>query len=106
MTKEEVTKEVNAAFVQAVEKRLAMHGFVRASDGSVSQKAQGWGGEDSVAVIEAVADAAYGAEEGFDVIRGLVSTVVNPSQFRQGLEKKGRVIASERKRGTVAITLK
>lgn len=48
-----------------------------------------WGGADSVAVIEAITDAAYldGEAPGFDAIRELVSELVNPSAFRQKLEK-------------------
>lgn len=56
----------------------------------------GWGGKNSTAVIEAICDEAYGAEEGFDTIRLYVSQLVNPSAFRQKLEDKGLVPKAEK----------
>lgn len=47
-----------------------------------------WGERESTAVIEALADTAYGLEEGFDGIRDLVRRVVNPSAFAQFLESQ------------------
>lgn len=47
-----------------------------------------WGAEQSVAVIEKIADAAYLDDEpqGFDAIKEYVKALVNASAFRQKLE--------------------
>lgn len=67
--------EIMKVYVGAVAARVKMNGGTS------------WGGADSTAVIEALADAAYSTDEGFDPIRGLVGELVNPSAFRQKLEK-------------------
>jgi hypothetical protein len=76
--------EINNAFVAAVKKQLQANG------------GSGWGGRDSLAVIESICDAAYlgDAPEGFDGVRERVLALVNPSAFRQSLEAKGLVKAS------------
>ena len=63
-----------------------------------------WGVDNSVAVIEELADEAYSSGEGFDVIRGLVKDLANPSAFRQKLEKlpvtnPAHIVPSGNKRG-------
>lgn len=46
-----------------------------------------WGNDESVAVIRALADVAFGdLNEGFDAIEARVAQVVNPSAFAQSLE--------------------
>jgi len=52
-----------------------------------AQSNRGWGGKDSLAVIEALTDWAYGeSNEGFDPVRESIGELVNPSAFRQKLE--------------------
>lgn len=68
-------KQVQSVFGAKVAERVKLGGNVS------------WGGDDSVATIEALADAAYSLDEGFDLIRGYVSELVNPSAFAQKLEK-------------------
>lgn len=66
--------------------------IVKAYNESVSAQLKangnsGWATPQSVAVIEAISDAAYGSDEGFDVIRPLVTELCNASAFRTKLEK-------------------
>lgn len=69
-----------------------------------------WGTDDSIAVIEQLADEAYSSGEGFDAIRSFVADLVNPSAFRQKLEKlpttnPAHIVPSGRKRGTPSAAL-
>lgn len=99
------TKEqISEAFKTAVLARLKLRG----GDGTPNAKANGWGGEDSVAVIEAIVDAAYlgDSPEGFDAVKANVAALVNPSQFRQRLEAKKLVAEGvKRKRSAGADVL-
>lgn len=69
-----MSDELKAVFQKAVQTRVEANGR------------SGWGGEDSLKVIEELADAAYSNDEGFDGIRSWVASLVNPSAFRQVLE--------------------
>lgn len=68
---------IKEAYRNAVEKQVK------------ANSASGWGERDSVAVIEAIVDAAYLDDEagGFDGVREYVRNLVNPSAFAQKLEK-------------------
>lgn len=93
-------KTITETFVAAVAARATanMHGS--------------WGTEDSVSVIEQLVDAAYLGDkpEGFDAVRALVADLVNPSAFRQKLEKLAKdnpahIMPSGHKRGTPSLAL-
>lgn len=71
MTKE----ELNAVYKAKVAERVAANSH------------SSWGGKDSLAVVEVLCDTAYGVDEGFDFIREKVGLLINPSAFRQTLEK-------------------
>ena len=62
-------------------------------------KRHGWGVEDSVAIIESLIaeDAPDGYAPSEDLMK-LVAIVVNPSAFRQQLEKAGDLVESGKKR--------
>jgi hypothetical protein len=51
-------------------------------------KNHGWGADDSMAVIKALYASEVGSEMD-DVLAGFIKKVVNPSAFRQELEKAG-----------------
>lgn len=91
-------EEIVAAFGKAVKKQLGEQGAVFGPDGKATNLAAGWGGKDSVAVIQEIADAAYlgDSPEGFDGIAAYVLALVNPSAFRQSLEAKGLVRKTEK----------
>lgn len=87
-----MNEEIKKVYLDAVAEQAAKTGHLS------------WGGDESTAVIEKVADAAYSIDEGFDAIRGMVAVLVNPSAFKQRLEKLDasnprHIVPSGKKRG-------
>lgn len=67
-------------------------------------KNHGWGSDDSTEVIMAMIASEVG-EKPDDEFASFVKAVVNPSQFRQALEKKGTLNKSENRRSGVLKSL-
>lgn len=102
------TKEqIAAAFKNSIRAQLEKHGALFGPDGKPTNMASGWGGEDSLTVIESLCDAAYLGDEpeGFDAIKENVGALVNPSAFRQKLEGKGLVRKGEKGKRNTGVDL-
>lgn len=74
-TKEELVAEVARVYRDAIRGQVALRDH------------KSWGAEDAMKVIERLFEVADGSGEGFDLIRDQVNEQVNPSQFRQKLQK-------------------